>query len=373
MQPALILVSYGSRPEAIKLAPVIYRLKKTPQFDVVTCVSGQQRELLDQANHLFGIIPDYDLNIMREDQSLQWIVSQVTDGLSSILRDLKPDLLLVQGDTTTAMASAMTAYLSGVQIGHVEAGLRSHDKEQPFPEEINRRVISLVASIHFSPTVMAKDNLISEGIALGDIYVTGNTVIDALNYVRKLPFDVQKSQLNVIPKNKKIVTITAHRRENIGKPLNNICAAIKSLALELKSEVHFVVIVHPNPNIKDSLHRDLSGISNVSLIEPQDYRALQYLLERTDVLLSDSGGLQEEAPYYGIPILILREKTERVEGLDDIYAKLVGTEPGRIFRETISTLKRNPVRESRDKIYGDGKAAERIVEILESRISRNSR
>jgi len=360
----------GTRPEAIKLVPLIRELETNKKsFISVVCSTAQHRQMLDQALLPFRITLDHDLNIMTPGQTLAQITAKAVDRLDAVLAAEKPDLVLVQGDTTTAFCGALAAFYHKVRVGHVEAGLRTDDKYAPFPEEINRRLVTQLADLHFAPTALAKRKLQKEGVALRSIFVTGNTVIDALLFIREkirkrvppLPVGV-KSAL----KKRKMVLVTGHRRESFGGGFENICQAIREVADNF-NDVVFVYPVHLNPNVREPVGRILGGHERIILLEPLGYEPFVWLMDNSSIILTDSGGVQEEAPSLGKPVLVMRETTERPEGIAAGNAKLVGTKKEKIVRE-LSDLLLNPqlCREMMRKSnpYGDGKAAFRIVKIL---------
>lgn len=364
-----VLTIFGTRPEAIKLAPVIIELRKnSDQFVSKVCVTAQHREMLDPFLKLFHIQPDYDLDIMKSNQTLFDITIRALDRLKDVLEAEQPDLVLVQGDTTTAFVAALAAFYLKIPIGHVEAGLRTLDKYRPFPEEMNRRLISHLADLHFAPTLRAQANLLVEGIPLNRIFVTGNTVVDAilliLNYTKDQ--DVLPPSLAEISPNRKLILVTAHRRESFGQGLENICLALRRIIQEVP-DVEIVYPVHMNPNVRAVVFRVLKGIERVHLLEPLDYVTFVHLMARSHLILTDSGGIQEEAPTLKKPVLVLRETTERPEAIEVGAAKLVGTDPMRIVKEVLRLL-RNPEEYNRmahaGNPFGDGHAAQRIVEIL---------
>ena len=362
-----VLTIFGTRPEAVKLAPVILKLQETPGLESVTCVTAQHRELLDQVNQLFGIKPDFDLDLMQENQDLNALTARVFSLLPPVLKQVRPDWILVQGDTTTVMSAALAAFYQRIKIGHVEAGLRTFNKWHPFPEEINRKVAGVVADLHFAPTDQARENLLAEGIPASKVVVTGNTIIDALQMVAKQPFDLSASPLAEIPFEGRIVLVTAHRRENFGAPLESICRAIKTLADDPDLGLHFVYPVHPNPNVVNTVEQMLGNHPRVSLLPPVDYRSLIHLMANADLVLTDSGGLQEEAPALKVPVFVLREVTERPEGVETGVSRLVGTNETdiiRAVREILSDQKKYDQMASAENPYGDGHAAERIIERL---------
>jgi len=358
---------FGTRPEALKMAPVIKELRRS--YNKITsksCVTGQHREMLDQVLNLFDITPDYDLDLMTSDQSPSSLASRVFEKMDPVIKKEKPDWVLVQGDTTTVMATSLIAHYNKVKLGHIEAGLRSGDKYQPFPEEINRRVVGVSADLHFAPTERARKNLLKENMPDDYIVVTGNTVIDALLWMVKQAYDLDKSSLKDIPWEKRIVLVTAHRRENFGKPIREICYALRKIANNFES-VHVVYPVHLNPHIHSPVYELLDGVDNITLLPPLDYQPLIHLMNRSYLILTDSGGIQEEAPCFGKPVLVLRNTTERPEGIDIGIAKLVGTNKQRIVNETESLLNDSETYQSMaraDNPYGDGHAAERIVQAL---------
>jgi UDP-N-acetylglucosamine 2-epimerase (non-hydrolysing) len=361
-----VLTVIGTRPEAIKMAPVVRELASYPDRVVSkVCVTAQHREMLDQVLDLFDIIPDYDLDLMEEDQSPTRVAAAVLAQLEPILQDERPDWVLVQGDTTTVAAAAWAAFYARVKVGHVEAGLRTHDKWRPFPEEINRKVAGAIADLHFAPTRTARQNLLREGAADEQIVVTGNPVIDALQWVETQPFDV--STLNVERENVKLILVTAHRRENFGRPLASICAALRDIAERYDGAVRVVYPVHLNPNVWEPVHLALGEVPNVVLIPPLDYLPLVHLMKRSHIVLTDSGGIQEEAPGLGKPVLVLREKTERPEAVRAGTVRLVGTDRRRIVDEAVRLLEDSGAYAQMAQAvnpYGDGCAAERIVGTL---------
>ncbi len=363
-----ILSVFGTRPEAIKMAPVIRELEKHPsEIESIVCVTAQHREMLDQVLDLFEIQPDYDLNLMQPNQNLEQLTSRILLELSPVLRAEKPDWLLVQGDTTTVMAASLAAFYQGIKVGHVEAGLRTGDKRQPFPEEINRRIAGVIADMHFAPTHQAKNNLLAEGIALSQIIKTGNTVIDALLWVAKLPLPTPINELlDRITEPRKIL-VTAHRRENFGKPLESICFALKEIAKQYENDVHLIYPVHLNPKVQEPVQRILGDIPNITLLPPLDYLSLVHLMKNAYLVLTDSGGIQEEAPGLGKPVLVLRSKTERPEGVLAGTVKLVGTDKEKIIKSTHYLLDdQNAYTQMAQSVnpYGDGQASQRVVKGL---------
>jgi UDP-N-acetylglucosamine 2-epimerase (non-hydrolysing) len=367
-EPRLRVLSiFGTRPEAVKMAPVIGRLAAEPRVESMVCVTAQHREMLDQVLDLFSIRPDFDLDLMRPDQPLAELTAALFTGLDPVLHQARPDWVLIQGDTTSAMAASLLAYYHRARVGHVEAGLRTGDKWQPFPEEINRRVAGAIADLHFAPTDWARQNLLHEGVPPERVIVTGNPVIDALQDVAARPYDITRGPLAAIPWERRVILVTAHRRENFGRPLENIFTALRTLAETYPKDIYLVYPVHLNPNVRGPAHRLLGNLPNVSLIEPLDYLPMVHLMKRAYLVVTDSGGLQEEAPALGTPVLVLREVTERPEAIEAGTARLVGTDPARILSETRRLLDDPAARRAMAHAanpYGDGHAAERIVEAL---------
>jgi UDP-N-acetylglucosamine 2-epimerase (non-hydrolysing) len=354
------------------MAPGMKELKRHPdEIETTVCVTAQHREMLDQVLAAFDITPDIDLNLMRPGQSLAGLTARIFTDLDPILADLQPDWLLVQGDTTTVMAAALLGYYNRIGVGHVEAGLRSFDKWQPFPEEINRRLAGVVADLHFAPTENNRQNLLKEGISADLIRVTGNPAIDALQIISRQPAPPFAAELlaraGVEPGDRRLVLVTAHRRENFGEPIRDICEALKQLAKAYQDEITLIYPVHLNPNIQEPVYASLEGVENIILLPPLDYLPLVHLMKHATLILTDSGGIQEEAPSLGIPTLVMRETTERQEGVEAGTLKLVGTDPERIFLEAQRLL---DVPEAYAEMsgavnpYGDGHTAQRIVEAL---------
>lgn len=364
-----VLSIFGTRPEAVKMAPIVRLLQQTPGVESRICVTAQHRQMLDQVLNLFDIKPDYDLDLMREGQSLAQISASIFTHLDPVLAEFKPDWALVVGDTTTVVTTSQLAYYHRIKLGHVEAGLRTHNKWHPFPEEINRRIATVIADLHFAPTDWSKENLLREGVEEQDIQVTGNPVIDALQFVvsQDEPAEITDliRRLRTRGSTRQLVLVTAHRRENFGRPLENICHAIRQLAS--RGDVEIVYPVHLNPRVQEPVDRILRGVENITLLSPLDYLPMVHLLKHARLILTDSGGLQEEAPSLGIPVLLLRETTERPEGVKAGTLKVVGTETRAIVQEADHLLS-DPVAHSRmaraANPYGDGHAAERIVDAL---------
>ena len=362
-----VLSIFGTRPEAIKMAPVVRELQRqSDSIRSLVCVTGQHREMLYQVLKIFAIQPDYDLNLMQPNQTLAALTAGLFEGLDRVVGETRPDWILAQGDTTTVMVASLVSHYHRIRFGHVEAGLRTGDKFRPFPEEMNRRIADLLADAYFAPTEQSKQALLKEGVDATHIYVTGNTVIDALMDVAARPFDWQKSQLIGLLQDKRLVLITAHRRENFGQPFRELCEAIRELAGHYQ-EVQFVYPVHLNPNVRQPVGAILAGLGNVSLIEPVDYFEMVHLMKRSVLILTDSGGVQEEAPSLGVPVLVMRDTTERPEGVDAGMVRLVGTKKSRIVEETARILEHGsfvPLAQRGKSLYGDGNAAQRIVSAL---------
>jgi UDP-N-acetylglucosamine 2-epimerase (non-hydrolysing) len=366
-----VLSIFGTRPEAVKMAPVVLRLAKTPGVEACVCVTAQHRQMLDQVLGAFQIVPDIDLNLMRPDQSLSQLSAAILTHLDPVLRDLQPDWILVQGDTTTVMIAALLGFYNRIRVGHVEAGLRTYDRWQPFPEEVNRRIAGVVADLHFAPTQHARRNLLAENIPDQAIRVTGNPAIDALQHILKLPCPPETcgllERIEVGPGQRRLVLVTAHRRENLGQPLEEICLALRDLAARYPTDLAILYPVHLNPNVQRTAHQILDGIPNITLTGPQDYLPMSNLLRRATLVLTDSGGIQEEATSLGKPTLVLREVTERPEGVEAGVLKLVGMERARIFAEAVHLLDDPAAYQamaSASNPFGDGHAAEYIVQAL---------
>lgn len=357
-----IMCVIGTRPEAIKMAPVIIALQKCSWAKVKILATAQHREMMDQVLEIFDIKPDYDLNTMRENQTLTNLTASLLVGVGKILDEEKPDIVLVQGDTTTVMAVTLASFYRHIPVGHVEAGLRSGNKYNPFPEEVNRIITGHLAQWHFAPTEKAKANLLHEGLSADNIYVTGNTVIDALFYVLNKNI---KTKIN-FPENTRGILVTTHRRENFGKNLQNICQAIKILANKY-DDCYFIFPVHPNPNVQTVVKQNLSGIKNICLCQPLDYVSIINVMKQCTLVISDSGGIQEEAPALGKPVMVLRESTERQEAIEAGVAKLIGTDRDTIVEEVSHLLDdKSAYSNMAHKVspYGDGHAARRICDIL---------
>jgi len=373
-----VLIIFGTRPEAIKLAPVIKELKSDPHsFNTKICVTAQHRQMLDQVLEIFDIVPDYDLNIMKDNQSLFDITTDCMKKIEPILKKEKPDIILAQGDTTTCFIASMAAYYLKIKIGHIEAGLRTTDKFNPFPEEMNRRLTDHLADIHFAPTKTARENLLKEGIPPSKIHVTGNTVIDALLFTieRQKDKKIQESlsqkflhKYNISLDNRKLILVTGHRRESFGQEFQNICHGLKKIALN-NNNIQIIYPVHLNPNVQKPVKKILSDIKNIHLIEPLDYSFFIWLLNKSYLVLTDSGGIQEEAPSLGKPVLVMRQKTERPEGVKAGVTKVIGTSSDSIYTETLNPLENLTTYQSMSKAtnpYGDGKASQRIGSTLKT-------
>ncbi|MFA5886395.1 MAG: UDP-N-acetylglucosamine 2-epimerase (non-hydrolyzing) [Patescibacteria group bacterium] len=365
-----ILFVFGTRPEAIKLAPLIIRMKKQKRFfNVKVCVTGQHREMLDQILSFFKIVPDFDLNLMKNNQFLFDLTASSLKNMDTILEEINPDILIVQGDTTSAFVGALAAFYRRIKIAYLEDGLRSFNKYSPFPEEINRKMISQLADFHFAPTKLAGQNLRRENIKQ-NVWVVGNSVIDALRHALKIIHLTKKNDryqkfFNFLDYSKKIILVTGHRRESFGKPLENICRALKNLAENYP--VQIVYPVHLNPRVKEPVYKILGNTENIHLIKPLEYPYLIWLMKKSYLIITDSGGIQEEAPSLNKPILVTREVTERTEGLKAGTAKLVGANYKKIVQETLSLLNNSKKYQQMAKIknpYGDGRTCERIIKVL---------
>lgn len=365
-----ILAVLGTRPEAIKMAPVIRSLRGSSlSFEARVCITAQHREMMDPVLRLFDIEPDHDLNLMHEGQSLAEFTSRAFRALDEVVRQEQPDWVLVQGDTSTVMVASLVAFYHQVRVGHVEAGLRTGEKYQPFPEEINRRVTSVVADLHFAPTERARENLLRESVRPESIHVTGNPVIDALRWVAGLPYDWDQGQLARVPRGRRIILVTAHRRENFGATLEGICEALRSVAASHSEGVQLVYPVHLNPNVQRPVHQLLERIPNITLLPPLEYLDMVNLLKEAFLVLTDSGGLQEEGPGLGKPVLVMRRVTERPEGVEAGTVRVVGTDPAAIV-EGVNRLLADPEEYQRMahavNPYGDGHAAGRIIQAIET-------
>lgn len=367
-----ILTIFGTRPEAIKMAPLVHALKADSRFNAKVCVTAQHREMLDQVLELFGIKPHFDLNIMKNGQTLTDLTTSILEGLKPVLEDFKPDVVLVHGDTATTFAASLAAYYQQIKVGHVEAGLRTGNILSPWPEEANRKLTSVITNYHFAPTSGSRDNLLKEAVPQNDITVTGNTVIDALFWVRerlqqdKSLSDALLSKFEYLDTNKKLILVTGHRRESFGDGFERICEALRQIATNYP-EVQVLYPVHLNPNVQEPVNRLLKDLSNVFLIEPQQYLPFCYLMDRASIILTDSGGIQEEAPSLGKPVLVMRETTERPEAVDAGTVSLVGTEVELIVSQVSMLLSNSYEYQKMSRAhnpYGDGLACVRILEFL---------
>jgi len=376
MKSLRVLSVFGTRPEAVKMAPVVHALERTPGIESLVCVTAQHREMLDQVLELFEIIPDADLDLMQPNQSLAEITAAIFTHLDPVFKEMRPDWVLVQGDTTTVMAASLLAYYNHLRVGHVEAGLRTQNKWQPFPEEINRRVASVVADLHFAPTDWSRQNLLREGIPDENILVTGNPVIDALKFVVRKPITpavqeiLDRLGMPFEPEegpSRRFILVTAHRRENFGQPLVDICTALRKLVDIYGDSIRIVYPVHLNPNVQEPVYRLLGDVPNITLLPPLDYLPLVHVLKRSYLVLTDSGGIQEEAPGLGKPVLVMRSVTERPEGVEAGTVRVVGTDIGKIVTETCWLLDEPQEYQKMARAvnpYGDGRASERIVQAL---------
>ena len=367
MSKLRVMSVFGTRPEAVKMAPLVKELEKHSEIESMVCVTAQHREMLDQVLELFEIKPDYDLDIMKERQTLTGITTRVLEGMEKVLDEAKPDIVLVHGDTSTSFVAALAAFYKQIKVGHVEAGLRTFNKYEPFPEEMNRKLTGSLADLHFSPTPLAKENLLAERVSEEHIYVTGNTVIDAIKHTVEGNYVFTVEKLNHIDYEKqRVITMTAHRRENLGKPLQNICEAVKQIVLE-NPDVEVVYAVHKNPAVREVAYGVLGDLERVHLVEPLDLKDMHNLMKRSYLVMTDSGGLQEEVPSLGKPVLVLRNVTERPEGIEAGTLKLAGIEKDTIYNMADELLNNKEVYNQMARAknpFGDGKASERIIEAL---------
>lgn len=367
------LIIFGTRPEAIKMAPLVKAFLDYPnEFETRVCITAQHREMLDQVLEFFNIVPDYDLDLMKPNQNLYTLTSDIITGLKPVLEDFNPDYVYVHGDTTTTMAASIASFYSGAKVCHVEAGLRTFDKRSPFPEEINRSIAGSVSDYHFAPTETSRDNLLNENIKESNIMVTGNTVIDALKFSASIVSSENYRDNEVeflktfVNNDKRLILVTGHRRENHGQGFINICSALKSIATE-HEDVQIIYPVHLNPNVQKPVYELLNDIENIKLINPLSYPAFVWLMNESYIIITDSGGVQEEAPSLGKPVLVMRDTTERPEAVDAGTVLLVGTDTNKIIRETERLLNNKNNYESMSKLhnpYGDGLACKRIVEFI---------
>ena len=365
-----VMLVFGTRPEAIKMAPLVKTLENDDRFETIVTVTAQHREMLDMVLELFSIIPDYDLNIMKQGQDLYDITTAVMCGLKPILRECRPDILLVHGDTTTTMAASLAGFYEGIPVGHVEAGLRTGNKRSPWPEEINRRITDVIADYYFAPTELNRENLLKENVPDEKIYVTGNTVIDALHMALEKEYDLSQCGLEKMDPEKKIVLLTCHRRENWGEPMERIFSAVAEL-VQRHEEIQVVFPVHKNPRVRELASKYLGGNDRILLIEPLDYHPFSTLMNKAYLVLTDSGGIQEEAPSLGKPVLVLRDTTERPEAVAAGTVKLAGTWGKTVLAETEALLndeKAYHAMAMTKNPYGDGKASCRISEIIVEKV-----
>lgn len=369
--PLKVLQVFGTRPEAIKMAPVVHALTGLDGVDNRVCVTGQHRDMLDQVLEFFDIVPDYDLDIMKPGQGLAEVTARILTGMTQVLDDFQPDIVLVHGDTNTTLSASLAAFYAGIPVGHVEAGLRTGDLTDPWPEEANRRLAGVLTSMHFAPTETSRDNLLREGVDPSTIHTTGNTVIDALflarDLIRQDTYRIARleDQFSFLDPARKLILVTGHRRESFGPGFENICAALEELSW--RSDCEILYPVHLNPNVKGPVHEYLDARDTVHLIEPQDYPTFVYLMERAHILLTDSGGVQEEAPSLGKPVLVMRETTERPEAVDAGTVTLVGTNTAKIIENVTRLLEDESayiIMSRAHNPYGDGRAAERIKDSL---------
>ena len=368
MKKLRLMTVFGTRPEAIKMCPLVLEMHKYPEYiEPIVAVTAQHREMLDQVLELFRIKPDYDLNIMASGQTLYDITTRALNGLKEVIEDAKPDMVLVHGDTTTTFAGALAAFYAQVPVGHVEAGLRTGNKYSPYPEEMNRKLTGSIADMHFAPTSTSKENLLKENVNPEAIMVTGNTVIDALQTTVKANYEFADAEFNkIFARGNRLILMTTHRRENLGEPMRNVYKALR-MVLETHADVEAIFPVHKNPKVREIVQEELGGLEKVHLIEPMDYEPFANLMGKVDIVLTDSGGIQEEAPALGKPVLVLRDTTERPEAVDAGTVKLVGTGYEDVLRET-NLLLDDPAHYQKmaeaANPYGDGKACERIIRAI---------
>ena len=368
MKKLRLMTVFGTRPEAIKMCPLVLEMHKYPEYiEPIVAVTAQHREMLDQVLELFHIKPDYDLNIMASGQTLYDITTRALNGLKEVIEDAKPDMVLVHGDTTTTFAGALAAFYAQVPVGHVEAGLRTGNKYSPYPEEMNRKLTGSIADMHFAPTSTSKENLLKENVNPEAIMVTGNTVIDALQTTVKANYEFADAEFNkIFARGNRLILMTTHRRENLGEPMRNVYKALRKV-LEIHADVEAIFPVHKNPKVREIVQEELGGLERVHLIEPMDYEPFANLMGKVDIVLTDSGGIQEEAPALGKPVLVLRDTTERPEAVDAGTVKLVGTGYEDVLRET-NLLLDDPAHYQKmaeaANPYGDGKACERIIRAI---------
>lgn len=368
MQKLKLMTVFGTRPEAIKMCPLVLEMRKYPDYiEPIVAVTAQHREMLDQVLELFDIKPDYDLNIMASGQTLYDITTRALTGLKEVIEEAKPDMVLVHGDTTTTFAGALAAFYAQVPVGHVEAGLRTGNKYSPYPEEMNRKLTGSIADMHFAPTATSRENLLKENVSRDSIVVTGNTVIDALQTTVKANYEFADADFNkIFARGNRLILVTTHRRENLGEPMRNVYKALRKV-LETHADVEAIFPVHKNPKVREIVQEELGGLDRVHLIEPMDYEPFANLMGKVDIVLTDSGGIQEEAPALGKPVLVLRDTTERPEAVDAGTVKLIGTAYDDVLRET-NLLLDDPQHYQKmaeaANPYGDGRACERIIKVI---------
>lgn len=377
MSKIKVMTVFGTRPEAIKMAPLVLELEKHPdEIESIVCVTAQHRQMLDQVLEIFGITPDYDLDIMKERQTLVGITSRVLEGLDNVIKEVKPDIVLVHGDTSTSFVGALAAFYNQVAVGHVEAGLRTYDIYSPFPEEMNRQLTGRIAKLHFSPTVKNKNNLLVENIAEENIYITGNTVIDSLKTTVRKDYEFTDETLKAMDfENKRVIVVTAHRRENLGKPLEDICNAIKTVVEEYK-DVEVVYPVHLNPAVRETVFDILGDNDRIHLIDPIDVSELHNAIDRSYMVMTDSGGIQEEAPALAKPVLVLRHETERPEAVEAGTVKLAGVDKDTIIamaKELLDNKEEYSKMAHAANPYGDGEASRRITKAILSFFGKGER
>ncbi|MBQ9757677.1 MAG: UDP-N-acetylglucosamine 2-epimerase (non-hydrolyzing) [Clostridia bacterium] len=367
MKKIKVMTIFGTRPEAIKMAPLVKELEKNENIESLVCVTAQHRQMLDQVLEIFDIKPDFDLNIMKERQTLIGITTRGLEGLDGVMKEAKPDIVLVHGDTSTTFVGSLAAFYNQIAVGHVEAGLRTYDKYSPFPEEVNRRLTGVIADMHFAPTERNRENLLRENVSNDTIYITGNTVIDALKTTVRSDYEFKDETLASMSWNtKKVIVMTAHRRENLGKPLENICNAVKRLVEEFE-DIEVVYPVHMNPAVREVANKILGGLDRVKLIEPVNADELHNAISRGYMVMTDSGGLQEEAPSLGKPVLVMRNETERPEAVDAGTVKIAGVDEDTIYNLAKELLRDKAAYSRMAKAvnpYGDGHASERIVKAI---------
>ena len=368
MKKLKLMTVFGTRPEAIKMCPLVLEMGKYPDYiEPIVAVTAQHREMLDQVLELFNIKPDYDLNIMASGQTLYDITTKALNGLKEVIEEAKPDMVLVHGDTTTTFAGALAAFYAQVPVGHVEAGLRTGNKYSPYPEEMNRKLTGSIADMHFAPTSTSKANLLKENVNPETILVTGNTVIDALETTVKANYEFADAEFNkIFARGNRLILMTTHRRENLGEPMRNVYKALRKV-LETHADVEAIFPVHKNPKVREIVHEELGGLNRVHLIEPMDYEPFANLMGKVDIVLTDSGGIQEEAPALGKPVLVLRDTTERPEAVDAGTVKLIGTEYEDVLREInllLDDAEHYKKMAEATNPYGDGKACERIIRAI---------